>query len=252
MLKNRIPKISLAFDNSNGFVKIKTENFDLINYEDFKDQCLEEIKQKFPYMEHIDPYKNPLAELMTMTPDSNQINSYNEKLDTYFKEYEDAIMQIYEREKRRKLTFEIKLQVTNSGTTPAEDVDIHLHFPDGFELFETEELDEEIELPEPPYKPKNRFDFGYHSMLSSSIISPQVNLGTNLNFNRPTIKKTNSYNVDFNRKQLKHGYSEKLENLSIVFESYEDIKNFKLDYVISAGNMPEKIEGKLNVIFIKE
>jgi len=251
-LRNRIPKISFAFDDSNEFVKIKTENFNLINYEDFKTQCLVEIKQKYPYMEHIDPYKNPLAGLMTMTPDGNQINSYNEKLDEYFREYEDAIMQIYEREKRRKLTFEIKLQVTNSGTTPAEDVDIHLHFPDGFELFESEELDEEIELPEPPYKPKNRFDFGYHGMLSSSIISPQINLGTNLKFNKPTIRKTNSYNVDFNRKHLKHGYSEKLESLSIVFGSYEDIQNFKLDYVVSAGNMPEKIEGKLNVIFIKE
>ncbi len=252
-LKNRIPKIALTFDNSNEFVKIKTENFELIDYEDFKTRSLNEIKQKFPYMEHVDPYKNPLTGLIsTMAPDSNQINSYNKKLDTYFNKYEDALMKIYEREKRRKLTFEIKLQVTNSGTIPAKDVDIHLHFPDGFELFESEELHDEIELPAPPYKPKNRFDFGYHNILSTPIISPNLNLGTNLNFNRPVIKKTNSYNVDFNRKQIKHGYSEKLENLSIVFNSYEDIKNFKIDYIISAGNMPEKIEGKLNVIFVKE
>jgi len=252
-LKNKIPKIALTFDNSQEFVKIKTENFELRNYEDFKTQSLEEIKQKFPYMEHVDPYKNPLAGLtLAMALDSNQINSYNKKLDTYFKEYEDVLKQIYEREKRKKLTFEIKLQVTNSGTTPAEDVDIHLHFPDGFELFESEELDDSIELPEPPYKPKHKLDFGYHSMVSMPTISPNLDLGTNLNYNRPNIKKTNSYNVDFYRKQLKHGYSEKLENLSINFKSYTDIKNFKLDYIISAGNMPVKIEGKLNIIFDKE
>jgi len=251
-LKNKIPKIALTFDNSQEFVKIKTENFELRNYDDYKTQCLEEIKQKFPYMEHADPFKNPLAGLMAMTPDSNQINSYNKNLDKYFKEYEDAIMQIYEREKRRKLTFEINLKVTNSGTIPAEDVDIHLHFPDGFELFESDELDEEIELPEPPIKPRNKFDFSYHGIPSSSIISPQINLGTNLNFNKPTIKKTNSYIVDFDREHLKHGYSEELESLSVVFESYEEIQNFQIDYVLSAGNMPEKLKGKLNVIFIKE
>lgn len=252
-LKNKIPKVALAFNNSQEFVKIKIENLELRDYENFKNQILEEIRQKFPYLEQVDPYKNPLAGLtMTMAPDSNQINSYNKKLDSYFKEYEEAIMQIYEREKRKKLTFEIKLLVTNSGTSPAEDVDIHLHFPDGFKLFESDELNDEIELPEPPYKPKNRFDFGVHSTLSSSIISPKLNLGTNLDFNRPNIKKTNSYNVDFNRKQLKHGYTENLESLSIVYENYKDIKNFNLDYIISAGNMPEKIEGKLNVIFVKE
>lgn len=251
-LKNKIPKIALTFDNSQEFVKIKTENFELRNYDDYKTQCLEEIKQKFPYMEHADPFKNPLAGLMAITPDSNQINSYNKNLDKYFKEYEDAIMQIYEREKRRKLTFEINLKVTNSGTIPAEDVDIHLHFPDGFELFESDELDEEIELPEPPIKPRNKFDFSYHGIPSSSIISPQINLGTNLNFNKPTIKKTNSYIVDFDREHLKHGYSEELESLSVVFESYEEIQNFQIDYVLSAGNMPEKLKGKLNVIFIKE
>jgi hypothetical protein len=251
-LKNKIPKIALTFDNSQEFVKIKTENFELRNYDDYKTQCLEEIKQKFPYMEHADSFKNPLAGLMAMTPDSNQINSYNKNLDKYFKEYEDAIMQIYEREKRRKLTFEINLKVTNSGTIPAEDVDIHLHFPDGFELFESDELDEEIELPEPPIKPRNKFDFSYHGIPSSSIISPQINLGTNLNFNKPTIKKTNSYIVDFDREHLKHGYSEELESLSVVFESYEEIQNFQIDYVLSAGNMPEKLKGKLNVIFIKE
>lgn len=251
-LKNKIPKIALTFEDSQEFAKIKTENFELRNYDDFKTQYLEEIKKKIPYMEHVDPFKNPLAGLITMMPDINQINSYNKNLDKYFKEYEDVIMQIYEHEKRRKCTFEINLKITNSGTIPAEDIDIHLHFPDGFELFESDELDEEIDLPEPPIKPRNKLDFSCHGIPTSSIISPQFNLGTNLNFNKPTIKKTNSYIVDINREHLKHGYSEVLESLSVVFETYEEIQNFKIDYVLSAGNMPEKIEGKLNVVFIKE
>lgn len=252
-LKNKIPKVALTFDNSQEYVKIKTKNFELRNYEDFKTESLKILKQKFPYMEHVDSYKNPLIGLTSaLAPDSNQINSYNEKLDTYFKEYEYALEQVYEREKRKKLTFEIKLQIINSGTIPAEYVNIHLHFPDGFKLLESEELDDSIELPELPYKPKHRLDFGHHELMSNSIISPNLNLGTKFSYNKPKIKKTNSYNVDYYRKQIKHGYSERLEDLSIIYDSYIDIKNFKLDYIISAGNMPDKIEGKLNIIFDKE
>ncbi len=252
-LKNRIPKIDLTFEDSKEFVKFKAEDFELCNYEDFKAHNLGKIKQKYPYMEHIDPYKDPIAALTSsMAPDSNQINLYNKKLDAYYKEYEDSLGQFFEQEKRKKLTFEIKLQVTNSGKIPAEDVDIHLHFPNGFELLESDKTEKFIELPEPPYKPKHKLDFGCYRSSIIPTIPSSLNLGTNLNFNRPKIKKTNSYNVDFYRKYLKHGYSTKLESLSIVFDSYKDIKNFNLDYILSAGNMPEKIEGKLNVIFDKE
>lgn len=83
-LKNRIPKLSIAFDDSYEYIKFETENFDLIDYEDYKAQCFAEIKQKYPYMEDVDPYKNPLGGLMILMPDSNQINAYNSNLDKFF------------------------------------------------------------------------------------------------------------------------------------------------------------------------
>lgn len=72
-----------------------------------------------------------------------------------------------------------------------------------------------------------------------------------MNLNSPSIKKTNSYDVDFSRKNLKHGYSEQLEELTIIFDSNSSINNFQIDYELSSANMPEKLIGKLNVLFEK-
>ncbi|MDQ3534210.1 MAG: hypothetical protein M3421_01120 [Bacteroidota bacterium] len=152
---------------------------------------------------------------------------------------------------KKKLTFEINLGLINNGNTPADDIDIHLHFPDGFKLVETGNIKSKIEFPEPPYKPKNRMDIGFPSWLSVPSMSPIANVGNSIKFDSPTIKKTNSYDVHFNRKGLKHGYTEELKSLSIVFERHKDIKNFPIEYDISAGNIPNELIGKLNVTFGK-
>lgn len=251
-LKRKIPILSLRFSNSKEFVRFHVQNETEVDFEEFKSKAMYDVKNKNPYMENVDPFKNPTAILQNMLAlTAEQINSFNEKLDTFFHDYERALEEFYENENRKNLIFEFNLVLVNSGNSPAEDIDIHLHFPNGFELIETDEMNDDIELPEPPYRPKNQFDFGSSLISSSPSIYPNLNIGSNIKFNSPTIKKTNSYDVDFHRKSLKHGYPEELESLSIVFGNYEEIKNFKIEYEISAGNMPDKIKGQLNAIFKK-
>jgi hypothetical protein len=251
-LKNRIPDLSLKFDNSNEFVKFNPKKIGYNDFEQFKINRSSKIKEEHSYIEHIDPYKNPQAYFtLGSSITIDQINSYNKRLDEYYNEFEKTLDQIFEQEIKKGLTFEINLILINTGTVPAEDIDLHIHFPDGFELLESEDIQDTVQLPEPPYRPKNKLDFGHFHLVNSSSILPNMNIGNNLNFNKPIIKKTNSYDVDYYRKQLKHGYTENLEGLSIIFVSFADIKNFKLDYKISAGNVPDIISGSLNVIFDK-
>lgn len=252
-LKNKIPLLSLMFSNDKEFIQFELNKFKEIDFKELKVKMMDEIKMKYPYIEQIDPYKNPASliaqNMFSLT--SDQINTYNKKLDDFFLKYEKAIDGFYEHEIKQKLTFELEFVLSNSGNCPAENIDIHLHFPDGFEVVESDDIENEIELPEPPYKPKNRLDFGQSTFSSLSSVYPTLNVANNLKFNRPTIKKTNSFDVDFYRKNLKHGYDEKLESLSIIFENHAEIKNFQVGYEISASNIPEKIKGNLNVIFRK-
>jgi rRNA-processing protein FCF1 len=249
ILRTRIPKLDVLFLNENKYQKIKVPERDYSNFEDFKTQKLKEIKMENPYMVHNEPKGNLLTQLGPLN--SSRIEAYNNDLDEFYSEYENTLNKIFEYEKKELLSFNIQLIIKNSGNSPAEDIDLHLHFPDGFELIESSEKEEYPALPKPPYKPKNAFDFGHSTFPMASSLYNQITPNTSLNFNSPSIKKTNSYDVDFSRKRLKHGYSEQLEELTIIFDSKSSINNFQIDFELSSGNVPDKLVGKLNVQFEK-
>lgn len=249
ILKTRIPKLDVLFLDENKFQKIKIPQRDFSNFENFKAEKLKEIKIENPYMETINPNGNLLSKLSALEP--SRVNEYNDKLDEFYSEYENTLDKIFEYEKKDLLSFKIQFIIKNSGKRPADDIDLHLHFPDGFELIESSEKEEYPSLPSPPYKPKNAFDFGHSAFPILTSFPHQFTPNTSLNFNSPSIKKTNSYDVDFNRKNLKHGYSEQLEELTIIFDSVSSIKNFQIDFELSTANMPDKLVGKLNLLFEK-
>jgi hypothetical protein len=64
----------------------------------------------------------------------------------------------------------------------------------------------------------------------------------------PHIKKTNSYDVDYNIPKLKHGLMHKLDSVYILFESISLAKSFHLKYSILADNLPEPSGGTLNIV----
>lgn len=249
ILKTRIPKLDVLFLNENKYQRIKVPERDYSNFEDFKAQKLKEIKIENPYMEHNEPKGNVFTQLGPLY--SSRINDYNDKLDEFYSEYEKTLDKIFEYEKKELFSFNIQLIIKNSGNIPAEDIDLHLHFPDGFELIESSEKEEYPTLPIPPYKPKSAFDFGLSAFPIVTPIYNQITPKTSFKHRSPSIKKTNSYDVDFSRKNLKHGYSEQLEELTIIFDSKSNINNFQVDFELSAANIPEKLVGKLNVLFEK-
>lgn len=104
-LKNRIPELTLKFDNSKEFAKFIPKEIKYNDFEQFKVERLSKIKEEHPYIEHIDPYKNPLASFaLGLSLTANQINSYNKKLNVYYDEYEKALTQIFEQEIKKGLT----------------------------------------------------------------------------------------------------------------------------------------------------
>jgi len=250
-LKTRVPKLALLFDNSKEFIKIPVKKNHSENFQEYKQKKIAEIKAKFSYKEQIDPFKNPLAAQLNMGLSNQQIKDYNNKIDEFYASYEEKLDEIYEFDKRVDLTFDICLIIKNTGNIPADEIDIHLHFPDGFELIESKDKSKMPELPKPPYKPKNRLDFGFSSLGALSPMYNSIGSDSNFNLNSPTIKKTNSYDVDFYRKNLKHGYKDELEELSLIFADFNNINNFKIKYQLSAANIPDKIIGELNIVFEK-
>jgi len=223
--------------------------------------------------EQIEKLKNELQNTESASDGSTIggiLSSFNastkEEIERYeqeVKEYLIKMTQYFEREFEvrkiisRKIT--IELIIENQGTIPAEDIDIFLHFPDGFKLFSEDISIESLEKPTMPIRPRS------HSEMLSSLSNFNIHLPNfdrmstinnvdKIDFNapsKPTIIKTNSYDVKYELNKIKHGFQISLDPLFLVFDSIESARSFKIDYSILAGNLPEPANGELNIIIEK-
>lgn len=65
------------------------------------------------------------------------------------------------------------------------------------------------------------------------------------------LKKTNSYDISDHFARIKHGTTENLPELTLVFDSFDEASSFNCDYTIRVGNLPEPIAGKLHFVIEK-
>jgi rRNA-processing protein FCF1 len=257
ILKSRIPKPLVLFENEENFIKIKMQQNDLDKNTFIKDK-MSEVKAKYPYMklhDNDEKYLNPMmifqSSLITISDD--QINEYNSSLDSFYAEYMDHLSLLYKYEVKVNHCIKIKLYLTNVGNVPTEDADIFFHFPDGFELIEEDKFEDPPTEPSPPSTPKTFFESTVirNSILNMRPYFPSQNSTPLPKLNRPSIRKTNSYEVHFKRESIKHGIKYPLDRLMAIYKNYSDMASFTIDYQIHAGNVPNPIMGKLNIIFEK-
>jgi rRNA-processing protein FCF1 len=271
--KNKIPKVSLCFkDGVNHFTSQLAKVQETT--EEYLSSKLAALKEKYPLLVWEDPQiaNTKFSEALKSQPKGTtldealmsskfvsalqthnalpkeRIDKYNKDLNDFFVRYKQYLKQKFTLKVIKSLIIPIDIQMKNDGNVPAEDIDIWLHFPDGFELLNKDECPKKPKEPKPPYLPKHRYDYG-HSYIPNigSIYSSDQGYKPNLNLNEPTIRKTNSYEVDIHYKSLKHFQSHDLDQLIVVYASYEKIINFSIDYKITIGNVPEPVLGQLFV-----
>jgi rRNA-processing protein FCF1 len=255
LLKNKIPKLHLSFNNNKDLLKLKIP-IEEFTKEEFITKNLHKLEIEVPPMEidKREPQFNTSL-LSLMKPTQEQVDNYNDEREKYLNKYKTYLDSLYNYKEMINCSFDIEFYLINSGTVPAEDIDIHIHFPDGFELVEKDEFPEEPEKPKRPVMAKSKYDLtSFHIPIPNTLLYPNINPVSNpkrideLNC-KPSIRKTNSYDVDFSRKGLKHNYQNRLNTLVVIFKNRQDIKNFSVDYIVSAANIPIPYKGKLNIIF---
>lgn len=273
-LKNKIPKINLTFDGGELVLKYHFEEFKIDRRLFVNDQYdMEKMRLKPILDRNSDSEESVMKNNENLTPlqrainsanmnlgfnrlSKEQIESYNKELQNYYSEYLQYLSEKYEHEQYLSLIFPITLELSSIGNVPAEDIDIWLHFPDGFTLYSYKDRLTEPIAPIEPYLPKNMFDFpriNFIDLYSPSNINTQNNIHLD-DFSTsgiPDIKKTNSYEVEYFFRSLKHNQSIRLSSLIVEFPSFSEIKSFSIDYKIMISNIPNLIEGKLNVSLTK-
>jgi hypothetical protein len=184
-----------------------------------------------------------------ISPD--EIARYNREVERFLEAYPRFLKDLntYREIKSRAFSFDVWL--LNSGSCPAEEIGIHLHFPDGFDVFDAGHGPREPHKPAFPRQPQTfaeRFqEMNFLTNLGSMSRMPSIPSATP-KANSPQIRKTNSYDVDHEWPSLKHGYQARVISLEIVFTSFDMIKSFNVPYQISAANHPDTQKGELHFI----
>lgn len=189
---------------------------------------------------------------------AEEYERYNRDVDEYLRSCERYIRAAWEIQAALRRTIRFKIEIGNTGTSPAQDVDVLLHFPDGFRLFSEEELQglpyEIPEEPLPPQKPRTILQ-----MMTDSIgpihhldFSPLPDFGMP-SYNSFSIERTQGgYDVHEHFLSIKHGDRAVLPEMFLTFDSYESAGSFSCQYTIRPANVPTPITGDLHFVIERE
>jgi rRNA-processing protein FCF1 len=172
---------------------------------------------------------------------------YNRRVEKYYRDYERYLRDTADFKTLATRTIKLELILNNSGTCPAEDIDVQLHFPDGFLLYN------ERRPPKPPEEPA--VPSKEMSLFSNLSLQPNIpyiaRMPTLPNPTLPKLRKTNSYDATFEVPKLKHGFLWKIDPFYVAFDSWASVASFAIDYAVHAGNMIDEQSGQVAVIVEK-
>jgi hypothetical protein len=249
VLKSKIPKPSLQFKKTAAaYMEIIRRTWRGMSLNEFIQGGMAVVEATHPYIQDVKEASHPFLGTITF----EEMRAYNVKLSSFFDAYRIYLAKRYSSDYNRHHSYTLEFTLSNTASyVPADDIDVHFHFPDGFLLLnEDEAFEEEEQEPEPPYRPKHANDLDLRGLGRTILSTPSWPLISIPNPIRPDIKRTNSYDVDFHVGTVKHTYTSDIPAFVILFENEGAIQNFKIDYRISAANLPIPVAGELHVRFI--
>jgi hypothetical protein len=272
-MSSRIPKLTLTYQDGNQYVRFKFHKPIILEQQEI-DQKINEFTQKFQKREQIE--KDAFTQLSTNKPETiariapralmdiipkEEIDRYINDAENYIRSYMNYMTRCTEYENLKNRTIRVDILLANDGTSPAEDVDINMHFPDGFQILEVDKFPNPPRPPELPSEPMTTFEkYSKFPNFIYPMIERPIPSSVNHSFQSESIpnvsglsiKRTNSYDVHTHVQRAKHNLDVNLDPLFVVFDSFDTAKSFSVEYQIIAANIPNEVVGKLHVIVLKD
>lgn len=217
----------------------------------------EEIRRKYPPL-HGPEILTPI-ERAALSPDARyqmlcadmcglpqSVEAYNKEREAYFTKYDEYFSKLLQWEEDAALTVEVDLTLSNEGTAPATDIDVIVRFPEDILIFEAADFPKRPVEPEPPYRNDTLTHFsaltGYDP--SSLLRSPFMSL-PDVNVNSSVSAKPEQRQVSYWSRNLKHGFTEKLDAVYFRFPNRQAVRQFQVEYEISSAELPQPTTGTL-------
>ena len=233
-----LPALRLISSEDQAYVALRIDPKFVVTEE----QILESVSQERARLPFLAAHPDPPAGWLFSMLGREMLDTYNKQLEGYFREFENCIRNAAKVGNWRRLTPLLSLAVVNDGGAPANEVEVEVHLPDGFDVLEEKQLKEWPAKPKPPLTPeqmlKQQFSMPALDMSGLRALNPSAYVRDAVSGPRISeIKKVNSYLVSFKLGNVKHTKSVELPKIYLHFDSDEDAKPFKLRYSILAANL---------------
>lgn len=177
-LEKRLPKLSLKIienESSSEFIKFSfdiVKPYDPTESDNIINQMKETLKYNPPKSDN-NIYSGLLAQFSI--PSDDEVVRYNKNVEKYLKDLKKYYHEVWNHKDIFSRIFEINLILINDGSEPAVDIDIFLHFPDGFEMFEKDGMPSKPQKPEEPARPRSLAEMTKSSLeysFPSHLVNP--------------------------------------------------------------------------------
>lgn len=260
-LRSQFPKLCLESEEASnrGQILVAPELSSYSITEQGK--ILEKLHEEYPLMEMRNIRGGPSSSaliFMSLEITEKQRESYNDKLRTFYEEYLNWLVKTRDFKNKRSLLMPLELWIFNSGSCPAQDVDVDILFPNCVSVLLGENTLELPPEPIPPRKPKPRSmtiskdllarDPLVKDFLPNPAVLPSLEDLINSPPEASIHKEERGTCVTMRWDSIKHDYRHQILPVPHVhFESYESLRSFQLEYRISAANLPSASKGTFDV-----
>jgi hypothetical protein len=239
-LSSRLPKLNLTFLDGTTFEEMTLHRTLLPIDEHEIAERIRDLRIEHPYL--ADQPCPPPGWTFSRAGEAER-EEYNRELHRYFGHHEQYLRDYIEARNWQARTRSLCLTLENSGSVPAEEIDIRLRFPPGLEIVGDSDYKAMPTLPIPPDLPRedgvdNGPNISYEDATES--LSPNAVI-------REIRKSSGCFEVEILVSRLKHTFSEQLPVVNLHFPSVEELKSFHFTYRMVASNFPQSVEGKLDV-----
>ena len=252
-LRDRLPKLKLLFNSNEPHLRVQRSAFARPKSEVLTDV---DLRTEYPKVE-ASRAALPRASAQSLESlhriPAEDVRKYNDQLELFYAAHAEYVAKLNRFDELRATTLRLDISAVNEGTCPAQDLDVFLHFPDGFALVSESNKPKKPRTPDPPDRPRTLAETLASGFQIPDILarSPPINfpdIPGPSNVGKPLIRRTRSYDVEVSIVMLKHGFVQPLEPFYAIFESSQCIRSFTIDYSIHASNLPDPAQGQLHVI----
>jgi hypothetical protein len=236
--RNRRPALEVQFEGGGKKISVSPDSVDM-------PPSVEAMRIELPLMSFdeymaADERREPGPRVYERTP----VDRYNEELQGFFSDYEAFLLKHAVWAAAEDRTIELAFVLANTGSSPANNIDVMLAFPKHVEILAAEDAPDAPTEPDPPVKPHpNRrvATMGRAIALGPSYQPVHVPLE-----GEPQISRDKRHAEYFVR-ILKHDCAFELEPVLVRFAAQREMKPFEIEVSMTC-NESDKRHEKLVVI----